>query len=60
MITEASAVNFGQNPGEMLDQVQYRNDSVARLTNDTPQLTLDAQTADEVPRPYAAASSKWR
>jgi prevent-host-death family protein len=28
MITEVSAVNFRQNLGEMLDQVQYRNDSI--------------------------------
>jgi prevent-host-death family protein len=27
MITEVSAVNFRQNLGEMLNQVQYRNDS---------------------------------
>ncbi|MDA8254573.1 MAG: type II toxin-antitoxin system Phd/YefM family antitoxin [Betaproteobacteria bacterium] len=28
MITETSAANFRQNLGEMLDQVQYRHDSV--------------------------------
>lgn len=28
MITEVNAVNFRQNLGEMLNQVQYRNDSV--------------------------------
>ena len=28
MITEISAVNFRQNLGEMLNQVQYRNDSI--------------------------------
>jgi prevent-host-death family protein len=28
MITEISAVNFRQNLGEMLSQVQHRNDSV--------------------------------
>jgi prevent-host-death family protein len=28
MITEVSAVNFRQNRGEMLNQVQYRNDSI--------------------------------
>ena len=28
MITETSAVNFRQNLGEMLNQVQYRRDSV--------------------------------
>lgn len=28
MITEASAVSFRQNLGEMLNQVQYRHDSV--------------------------------
>ena len=28
MITEVSAVSFRQNLGEMLSQVQYRNDSI--------------------------------
>lgn len=28
MITEVSAVNLRQNLGEMLNQVQYRNDSI--------------------------------
>jgi len=28
MITEISAVNFRQNLGEMLNRVQYRNDSI--------------------------------
>ncbi|MHA6821477.1 type II toxin-antitoxin system prevent-host-death family antitoxin [Ralstonia pseudosolanacearum] len=28
MITEVSAVNFRRNLGEMLNQVQYRNDSI--------------------------------
>jgi prevent-host-death family protein len=28
MITEVNAVNFRQNLGEMLGQVQYRNDSI--------------------------------
>lgn len=28
MIAEVSAVNFRQNLGEMLNQVQYRNDSI--------------------------------
>ncbi|MGT2506437.1 type II toxin-antitoxin system Phd/YefM family antitoxin [Cupriavidus basilensis] len=28
MITEVSAVNFRQNLGEMLNQVQYRHDSI--------------------------------
>jgi prevent-host-death family protein len=28
MITEVDAVNFRQNLGEMLNQVQYRNDSI--------------------------------
>lgn len=28
MITEVSAVNFRQNLGEMLNQVQYRSDSI--------------------------------
>jgi prevent-host-death family protein len=28
MVTEVSAVNFRQNLGEMLNQVQYRNNSI--------------------------------
>lgn len=28
MVTEVNAVNFRQNLGEMLNQVQYRNDSI--------------------------------
>ena len=28
MVTEVSAVNFRQNLGEMINQVQYRNDSI--------------------------------
>jgi len=28
MVTEVSAVEFRQNLGEMLNQVQYRNDSI--------------------------------
>lgn len=28
MVTEINAVNFRQNLGEMLNQVQYRNDSI--------------------------------
>ena len=28
MVSEVSAVNFRQNLGEMLNQVQYRNDSI--------------------------------
>lgn len=28
MVNEVSAVNFRQNLGEMLNQVQYRNDSI--------------------------------
>lgn len=28
MVTEVSAVNFRQNLGEMLNQVQYRHDSI--------------------------------
>ncbi len=28
MVTEVNAVNFRQNLGEMLSQVQYRNDSI--------------------------------
>jgi prevent-host-death family protein len=44
MITEVSAVNFRQNLGEMLSQVQYRNDSIVINKDGKPVAALvDAQ-----------------
>ena len=44
MITETSAVNFRQNLGEMLNQVQYRRDSVVINKDGKPVAVLvDAQ-----------------
>jgi prevent-host-death family protein len=40
MITEVSAVNFRQNLGEMLNQVQYRNDSIVINKGDRPVAVL--------------------
>ncbi|MDR0577545.1 MAG: type II toxin-antitoxin system Phd/YefM family antitoxin [Candidatus Accumulibacter sp.] len=40
MITEISAVNFRQNLGEMLNQVQYRNDSIVINKGDKPVAVL--------------------
>jgi len=40
MITEVSAVNFRQNLGEMLSQVQYRNDSVVISKDGKPVAAL--------------------
>jgi prevent-host-death family protein len=40
MITEASAVNFRQNLGEMLNQVQYRNDSIVISKDGKPVAAL--------------------
>ena len=44
MITQTSAVNFRQNLGEMLNQVQYRHDSVVISKDGKPVAALvDAQ-----------------
>jgi prevent-host-death family protein len=44
MITQTSAVNFRQNLGEMLNQVQYRRDSVVISKDGKPVAALvDAQ-----------------
>jgi prevent-host-death family protein len=44
MITETSAVNFRQNLGEMLSQVQYRHDTVVINKDGKPVAALvDAQ-----------------
>lgn len=40
MITEVSAVNFRQNLGEMLNQVQYRNDSIVITKDGKPVAAL--------------------
>lgn len=40
MINEVSAVNFRQNLGEMLNQVQYRNDSIVINKDDKPVAAL--------------------
>lgn len=40
MINEVSAVNFRQNLGEMLNQVQYRNDSIVISKDGKPVAAL--------------------
>ena len=40
MITEVNAVNFRQNLGEMLNQVQYRNDSIVIKKDGKPVAVL--------------------
>ena len=51
MITETSAVNFRQNLGEMLDQVQYRHDSVVINKNGKPVAALvDARLFERIRR----------
>jgi prevent-host-death family protein len=40
MVTEVSAVNFRQNLGEMLNQVQYRNDSIVISKDGKPVAAL--------------------
>ncbi|MHB1528942.1 MAG: type II toxin-antitoxin system Phd/YefM family antitoxin [Acidiferrobacteraceae bacterium] len=54
MITETSAVHFRQNLGEMLDQVQYRNDSVVINKDGKPVAALvDARLFDRIRRMQA-------
>ena len=51
MITEISAVNFRQNLGEMLNQVQYRHDSVIINKDGKPVAALvDAQLFERIRR----------
>lgn len=40
MVTEVSAVNFRQNLGEMINQVQYRNDAVVVSKDGKPVAAL--------------------
>lgn len=51
MITEISAVNFRQNLGEMLNQVQYRNDSIVINKDGKPVAALvDAELFARIQR----------
>ena len=51
MITETSAVAFRQNLGEMLNIVQYRNDSILIKKDDKPVAALiDAQLFERIRR----------
>lgn len=51
MITEVSAVNFRQNLGEMLNQVQYRNDSIVISKDGKPVAALvDAELFTRIRR----------
>ena len=51
MITEISAVNFRQNLGEMLNQVQYRRDSVIINKDGKPVAALvDARLFERIRR----------
>lgn len=51
MISEVSAVNFRQNLGEMLNQVQYRNDSIVINKDGKPVAALvDAELFGRIRR----------
>ena len=51
MITQASAVSFRQNLGEMLNQVQYRHDSVVINKDGKPVAALvDARLFERIRR----------
>ena len=53
MITEVNAVNFRQNLGEMLNQVQYRNDSILISKDGKPVAALvDAELFARIRRMY--------
>lgn len=53
MITEINAVNFRQNLGEMLNQVQYRNDSIVISKDGKPVAALvDAELFARIRRMY--------
>jgi len=47
MITEVNAVNFRQNLGEMLNQVQFRNDSIVINKDGKPVAALVDATVFE-------------
>lgn len=54
MITQASAVSFRQNLGEMLNQVQYRHDSVVINKDGKPVAALvDARLFERIRRMQA-------
>jgi prevent-host-death family protein len=54
MITETNAVSFRQNLGEMLNQVQYRHDSIVINKDGRPVATLvDAQLFARIRRMQA-------
>jgi prevent-host-death family protein len=51
MITEVTAVNFRQNLGDMLNQVQYRNDSIVINKDGKPVAVLvDAELFGRIRR----------
>ena len=51
MITEVNAVNFRQNLGDMLNQVQYRNDSIVINKDGKPVAALvDAELLARIRR----------
>jgi prevent-host-death family protein len=53
MITEVNAVNFRQNLGEMLNQVQYRNDTIVINKDGKPVAALvDAELFARIRRMY--------
>lgn len=58
MITETSAVKFRQNLGEMLNQVQYRHDSVVIKKDGKPVAALiDARLFNRIRRMEARFES---
>ena len=61
MITETSALNFRQNLGEMLDQVQYRHDSVIINQDGKPVAALvDARLFERIRRMQDRFDVLWQ
>lgn len=58
MITQTSTVTFRQNPGEMLNQVQYRHESVVINKDGKPVAALVDARLFERKRPFACRG--WR
>jgi len=61
MINEVNAVAFRQNLGEMLNQVQYRHDSILIKKDGKPVAALvDAQLFDRIRLYLPIWSTRWK
>ena len=61
MVTEVNAVTFRQNPGEMLNHVQYRNDSIVIKKDGKPIAVLvDVKLYARIRRMQDQCNDLWR